>query len=170
MTKTTICCQEFLDITIRATQTKVSTIWESIEAALSAGLPINAPLLVAIAVGHRILKHDDNLVTAMRFAQHLSSPSVQVRAATAADIINDCDVNMELAIKMIETGASLSDDVTREIKEMAEVAKLPDTLSPPQMIICLHSIKAHGSSLDEAMLLMATDSMFSQLEMQHRPN
>lgn len=170
-----ICCFRFAEIVIglsMGVRVPMLEVLRTLQAAAKLGADPEMGFFVAVAVGHRIHDHGDSLEAAIEFAKWSGVPDVQVkaRAASAADIIDDCDMNRKLAEAMSESTGALPPDVAAEIHVMAKVAGLPADFNDAQVIIGLHDMKAHGKTLDEIVQYAIGDSAFAKMIRERRLN
>lgn len=170
-----VCCFKFAEMLVglnMGIHVPMAEILSNLEAAKRAGASGEMGFFVAVAVGHRIREHRDTLEAAVKFAGWSGVPDSQVVAhrATAADLVDDCDMNREVGMSIIEHKGSLPADMAAEIYAMAKVAKLPGDFSDAQIIVALHYMKTHEWTLEKAIELCVGDSTFAKAVRERRLN
>lgn len=171
-----ICCFKFAEIMLglnMGVRVPFSGVLELLQVAAKAGADPEMGFYVAVAVGHRVHDHGDTLEKAVEFAGWSGVPDMAIKArpATAADVINDCDINRELSKAIMTTSiGALPEDVSAEIHAMAKVAGIPADFTDAQVIVTLHNIKSHGDSLEDAVKFATGDSEFAKMARGSRLN
>lgn len=168
-----ICCFEYAEVMIRVStglHIPVRRVSELLQIAELAGMNGDTSFFTAIAVGHRIKCHNNSLEQALTFAeQSVTNPEAEMRVATAADVVNMCEVAGEFLELLLMKRKPLPGNVAPELRHMAKTAGFPDNFTDPQIVVGLHYMKCHDASLQEVLELV-TSKACEELVLEHRLN